>query len=358
MGRSGGGGGGGFRGGGFSGGFSGGGRSSGGFSGGGRSGGGFSGGGRSSGPRPGGFGGPPPGGFRPPVPPPYRHYRRPVYRGPIIINNGPHTTYTGGGGGQNNQKNNGGNSGCGTALLILCIVLVVIAFAWALAGGGSGGVQKSTYEREKLVASSVVDVGYYTDADGDWIHSSGKLERGMKAFYRETGVVPYLYILPNGETTSVSELTELAEKLYPELFEDEAHFLLVFCDDGAGSYHCGYTVGSEAKTVMDDEAVAVLADYLDRHYNNYDISEEEVFSNTFEDTGKRIMTVTKSPAGTVAACGAVVIVAVLAYLAFKKRQEQKEKERKQAEEILKTPLEKFGDQEVEDLAKKYEDQEI
>ena len=28
-----------------------------------------------------------------------------------------------------------------------------------------------------------------------------------------------------------------------------------------------------------------------------------------------------------------------------------------AEEILKTPLEKFGDKEVEDLAKKYENQE-
>lgn len=353
MGRS-GGGGGGFRGGGFSGGFSGGGRSSGGFSGGGRSGGGFSGGGRSSGPRPGGFGGPPPGGFRPPVPPPHRHYRRPVYRGPIIINNGPRTTYTGGG--QNNQSGNNKNSGCGTALLILCVVFVVIALAWIFMSG-SGGVQKSTYEREKLEASNVVINGYYTDKDGDWIHNSGELESGMKAFYRKTGVVPYLYILPNGQTTSVSALTELAEELYPELFEDEAHFLLVFCDDNYGSYSCGYTVGSEAKTVMDDEAVAILADYLDRHYNNYDISEEEVFSKTFEDTGKRIMTVTKSPLVPVAVCGAVVIVAVLAYLAFQKRQEQKEKERKQAEAILKTPLEKFGDQEVEDLAKKYEEQD-
>ena len=32
-------------------------------------------------------------------------------------------------------------------------------------------------------------------------------------------------------------------------------------------------------------------------------------------------------------------------------------EQKRAEEILKTPLEKFGDQDVEDLAEKYENQD-
>ena len=165
---------------------------------------------------------------------------------------------------------------------------------------------------------------------------------------------PYVYILPNGETTSVSELTERAEQLYPALFSDEGHFLLVFCDDGRGSFHCGYTVGSQAKTVMDDEAIGILADYLDRYYADMSISEEEIFSNAFEDTGKRIMTVTRSPVVPVAVCIAVVIVAVLVFITLKKRREQREREQQRAEEILKTPLEKFGDQEVEDLAKKYE----
>ena len=179
----------------------------------------------------------------------------------------------------------------------------------------------------------------------------------MKSFYRETGVQPYLYLLPNGTTTSVSELTGFAEELYGELFQDEGHFLLVFCDDNNGSYNCGYTVGRQAKTVMDDEAIAILADYLDRYYNDYSISEEEIFSKTFEDTGERIMTVTKSPAGTIAVCVAVIIVAALVFVTLKKRREQREREQKRAEEILKTPLEKFGDKEVEDLAKKYENQE-
>ena len=196
----------------------------------------------------------------------------------------------------------------------------------------------------------MTETAYYTD-EGGWFSNRGKLESGMKAFYRETGVQPYLYLLPNGTTTSTTELTSYAEELYPQLFTDEGHFLLVFCDDDRGSYNCGYVVGSQAKTVMDDEAVAILADYLDRYYNDYSISEEEIFSNTFEDTGERIMTVTKSPLPTVAVCIAVVVGAALVFVTLKKRREQREREQKRAEEILKTPLEKFGDKEVEDLAK-------
>ena len=328
MGRSGGGGGGG-----FGGGFSGGGRSSGGFSGGfggGRSGGSFGGGHR------GGFH----GGFR---------------TGPIFINNS--RRYYGGGGGGNHGDGNGGGSGGGMAVLVVLIAVFLLAGILFITRGlpSGGSIAKSTVEREKLPASAVQETAYYTDADGSWVRSPSQLERGMRAFYQETGVQPYLYILPNGESTSIDELTARAETLYGELFDDEGHFLLVFCDNGYGSFNCGYTVGSQAKTVMDDEAVGILADYLDRYYSDMSISEEEIFSNAFEKTGERIMTVTRSPVVPVAACIAVVAVAVLVFITLKKRREQREREQKRAEEILKTPLEKFGDEEVEDLAKKYED---
>ena len=74
-----------------------------------------------------------------------------------------------------------------------------------------------------------------------------------------------------------------------------------------------------------------------------------------EKTGERIRSVTRSPVVPVAVFIAVVVVAVVVFITLKKRREQREREQKRAEEILKTPLEKFGDQEVEDLAKKYED---
>ena len=320
MGRSGGGGsrGGGFRGGGFRGG----GRSSGGFSGGGRS----FGGGRSGRSGSSGYRG---GGFR---------------TGPIFIRTG----------GSGYRRYSPHRWSFGSILATVIVIVIILSAVGAYMEAGSGGsIQSSTYEREKLPASAVTETGYYTD-EGGWFSNRSELESGMRRFYQETGVQPYLYLLANGSVTSVSQLTAMAEELYPQLFTDEGHFLLVFCDDGRGSYNCGYTVGSQAKTVMDDEAIAILADYLDRYYNDYSISEEEIFSKTFADTADRIMTVTKSPLPVIAVSAAVIVVAVVIFLTLKKRREQREREQRRTEEILKTPLEKFGDQEIEDLADKYE----
>lgn len=66
------------------------------------------------------------------------------------------------------------------------------------------------------------------------------------------------------------------------------------------------------------------------------------------------MTVTKSPLPVIAVCTAVIVVAVVVFVTLKKHREQREQEQKRTEEILKTPLEKFGDQDIEDLADKYE----
>ena len=371
MGRSGGDGGGGFSGGG-SGGFSGGGRSSGGFSGG------SHGGGRSAGPGGdfGGFGGPGPmpgPGFGGPH---HHHPPTPVFV-PVPVG-GSRTSDSqartdGGGSGSGGGNGNGGNGsggsnkGGGSGLIIaivviLAVLLVVGVPSCSSCTSGSSdtaavSVAASTEHREALPSSAAQQTAYYTDEDGDWIHNASKLESGMRAFYKDTGVWPYVYILPNGTTTSVSELTNKAEQLYGQLFTDEAHFLLVFCDDGNGSYTCGYTVGSEAKTIMDDEAIEILGDYLDRYYSDYNLSEEEIFSKTFADTGERIMTVTKSPVVPVAICVAVVVVAGAAVIIVRRRIAHREAEAKRTQDILNTPLEKFSDtdKDVEDLAKKYED---
>lgn len=179
-----------------------------------------------------------------------------------------------------------------------------------------------------------------------------ELVAGLRKFYQETGVQPYVYILPNGESTSVPDLKSRAEALYPQLFTDEAHFLLVFCDDGRGGYNCGYTVGSQAKTVMDNEAVSILADYLDRYYNDSSVSEEEIFSNAFAKTADRIMTVTQSPVVPVAVCIAAVIVIALLVFSLQKRREAKERQRQADEKMWSTPLESFGADEAAERAKK------
>jgi uncharacterized membrane protein len=109
--------------------------------------------------------------------------------------------------------------------------------------------------------------------------------------------------------------------------------------------------------VIDDEAGRILTDYIDRYYYDTNLTNEEFFSKAFKDGADRIMTVTRSPWIRVFMVFGVVILVIILYLWWKKHKEQKNLEAKRREELLKTPLDRFGDTEAEDLAKKYEDDE-
>lgn len=303
MGRSAGGGGGG--------GFSGGGRSSGGFSGGGQSSGGFSGDGGFGGGGGFGFGGPE---HRPPRPP----HRR---SGDSVLGNlfgSAVGSYVG------TSMANGRNGGGGTGrrpfddtdyvdvgdghplmkmppqlkawqnAVIGCVALILFSLFLAMVAGiMSDGTSSLPYtsatKRTKLAVSASKSTAWYADEDGDWIHDQQRMEKGLRHFYDATRVRPFVLILKNGSETSTAALQKEAEDKYSQMFEDEGHFLLVFCDDGNGAYNCGYQTGSAAKQVMDDEAIGIFQRYLNRWYSDTSVSEEDIFSNAFANTGDAIM---------------------------------------------------------------------
>lgn len=364
MGRAGGG-----SGGGRSGGFSGGGRGSGGFSGGGRGYGGFSGGSVSGGRSRGGgsF-----GGYQPrPAPPPSRPPMGGSFWGwgwglprtrTVIINNGGGGGYGGGpaGGPPPPERQDGCLSVALTAALVVIALCIILVVAGSFDGGGS--VSASTVKREALDIDLVNETGYYTDQLG-WIVNERQLISGMRDFYHRTGVQPYLYLterVGGSSSPSAQEIGDYSAQLYDQLFTDEAHFLVVY-QEFDGQYMVGYTVGSLAKTILDDEALGIFRDYLDRYYYD-DLSDEEFFSTVFQKTGERIMTVTRSPWPIVAGIfGLVLLAAVLCYW-WKKHTEQKNKRARQVQELLNTPLTTFGNDangngrdDAEDLAEKYQD---
>ena len=232
------------------------------------------------------------------------------------------------------------------------VLLLIVAIASGSCSSSS--VAKSTIEREALPASATVETAYYTDADGGWIGNASQLESGMRHFYEETGVQPYLYILPNGTVASSDDLAGYAEELYGQLFSDDGHFILVFCDDGNGRVTYGYHMGTQARTVLDDEAIQILLEYLEINYYDTSLSEEELFSDTFAETADRIMQVTPSPVVPIVVCIIVVTVAGAVVFIVMTRMRAKKAEADRMEEILNTPLEKFGDQDVKELEKKYE----
>ena len=164
---------------------------------------------------------------------------------------------------------------------------------------------------------------------------------------------PYVYILPNGSVRSYQELQSIAQEKYDELFTDQAHFVLVFCDDGNGRFNAAYWAGAMTGSVLDDEAINIFKAYLSQNYDDMSLSEEEIFSDAFADTADRIMTVTPSPLPIIAVCAAVIIVAVVVFLIVRNRRLAKQREAERMQEILNTPLESLADAELADLEKKY-----
>lgn len=247
------------------------------------------------------------------------------------------------------------------------------------------GIPVSTIERQALSQRGAPSLSYasdsfYTDKSGNWISSPSALREGMDAFYRKTGVLPYLFILPNGSVYDRDELNSRAESLYHTKFTDERHCVVVFRSDNKGSFNCGYARGSDAQNVVDEEAIAIFEAYLARYLGDSSYSNERAFSRAFEDTGKRIMGAPSKPAeaeeepggeevpeeGTIEAAAyhlgellavplvvaAMVLIvggpiAVVVYAVRK---------RKASRQSAEPPagFSKFSDEEIEQLARKYE----
>ncbi|MDL2258051.1 TPM domain-containing protein [Eubacteriales bacterium OttesenSCG-928-K08] len=258
-------------------------------------------------------------------------------------------------------------SGCGTGCLfpsvIVAVVLifVVLLMFSSLASCGSGitgsssDVTASTIERQPLPAGSVNETSYYTDNLG-WIGNQTKLVAGLRNFYNKTGVQPYLYLtdsINGNHYPTDGEAESYMNTLYDELFTDEAHLLLVFMEYN-DTYHTWYLTGTQAKTVIDQEAADILLDYIDKYYYYENLSDEEYFSKAFDDASTRIMEVTRSPWIMVWIIVGVIVILILVFVWWKKSKEQKNKEAEQTERILKTPLNKFGDGDLNEREKKYD----
>lgn len=246
--------------------------------------------------------------------------------------------------------------GCLTQLIIVFIVIIMMVAILGPLVTSSVSITPSTVAREPLAAGAVITTDYYTD-ELDWIRSGSQLQKGMKHFYKETGVQPYLYITDtvNGKNLPTSsDMEAYAAQLYDELFEDEGHFLLLFHEYNPSEYNMWYTAGAQAKTVMDNEACDILMDYVDKYYYS-DLSEDEMFSKAFDEAADRIMTVTKSPLPGIIIAVCVVIGLVIAFSWWKKAKAQKNLEAEQTERLLNADLHTFGssDSSTSSLEDKY-----
>lgn len=286
------------------------------------------------------------------------HSSRPVVRPTVIMGTGGrrYDTQRPSGQGSGGQKPQGSGQGCWPAFLKMVMALcALLLFALLITGALGSGQQ---VERTPLAAGMVQETSYYTDELG-WIDDAEVLEAGLASFYQATGVQPYVYITDRigaGGYASDQAIMDFAQAQYEALFADEAHVLLIFYEkDGAYRTYC--LAGTMATgAVMDAQAREILLAKIDKYYYSSGLSDAEFFARAFAEAGEEIMADNHFPTSALVAADGVVFLLALAGLLLIRRKEQAAAKQAELERLLDTPLETFGDQETEALAKKYEEQ--
>ena len=250
------------------------------------------------------------------------------------------------------------------AVIALIILLSVISFIANLSipSGGANQITQSTILREALPRGSASETGeLYTD-HLNWIGNRTTLNNGLQNFYERTGVRPHLYI--TGEIDGTANPTNaqgvsFAEQIYNEMFTDQAHLLLVFFENEMGRSEMWFWRGALAETVLDDQAMDILMDYIVRNYHQNNLNEDAFFSRSFDEASQRIMTVHRSPWFPVMIVSGIALILFLLFTWWKQSKAQKNMEAEQTERILSQSLETFGssggNDEASRLARQYEE---
>ena len=236
------------------------------------------------------------------------------------------------GGGGFFRRGRYGFGGGGSAISFIIAIIAIVAMVWSM----MPKVTSSTVKREKLDPSQCITSETWYIDDAGWIYDDATLVKGLESFYKATGVQPLL-VLPADMEMSKSEVETYLTDLYDKMYDDYGHLIWMYLDHGNGVYEQYYYVGNAAKSVIDNEALHIIKDYIDVNATT-DKSDEEFFADSFESAGERIM---KKTIPTVVIIGGMfTVIAVVGIVAFAvvRRSKHKKEEAEAAEKILNSDL--------------------
>lgn len=252
-----------------------------------------------------GFGGPPPGG--------------PHFRGPRRIWGGPvfHGGFWGWGG--------PGRRGGGCSMAIVLAVILLFIFSRLLPGTSQDDPEVTVSRTERTaVTGTTTCADWYID-DLGFIDHDSDLTDGLKYFYSQTGIQPYVMLLEYDPSIwsdgkwSEAAAEEYLAQVYSRTFSDNGHMIFAYfacendSEDMDGTFYIYY--GSAAYSIMDDEAETIFWSYFDMNYNNLDLNIAEFIGRTFRQTADNIMHISsdsRNPLLTSAAVFGVICVIVIA----------------------------------------------
>lgn len=264
------------------------------------------------------------------------------------------------------RRSTGGNGlGCGGTIVTVILIIAILAIVGMAMGGssssssgGSSNQINSTIQRTKIDTKDAYIDDCIVD-ELDWFDNEARTGAKLKEFWEETGVQPYIvlkaYDPELSDTDDDQVLMDWAEDYYDSHFDSENVFLYVYFAEFDADNEVGnmaFANGKETSSVMDAEAREIFFNNLDLNWYS-DMSTDDLFVTSFNDTAKTIMKVhtSKFDVMKMVLVLAVVVVIGLVLINLVKQKNQRAKEKAEEERrILETPI---GDMATSDLESKY-----
>lgn len=119
-----------------------------------------------------------------------------------------------------------------------------------------------------------------------------RLAKELQYFYKKTGVQPYIVMQSyDASLTTDVEKEAYARAYYDQYIDNEGTFLYMYFGEPNDTTvgYMAYVNGKAVTSVMDEEAVNIFWNYLDRYWTSSPLSMTEVFDKTFTKTADTIM---------------------------------------------------------------------
>lgn len=239
-----------------------------------------------------------------------RGFGRPAGYGPM----GPRRGFGGYGGYGYGGPRGGGGCGCFSglfgiiALVVVLLIAVPSACASSLRGcssssqsqgsNGSGQVElnaqpiETNTKRQKLDAEDCVESSEWIDDQAGWLSNQDKVINAMRSFYDQTGVQPYLVIadeINGNKDYSTDDVEDYLRDLYDELYQDDGHLILLFCEPYENEYDPYLLVGEAAAQVVDTSGENIIYEAIDYWYTDSSLDDDAYFARIFVASANKLM---------------------------------------------------------------------
>lgn len=196
-----------------------------------------------------------------------------------------------------------------TSSILIFVIIIAGYFIYTSIANSTSCAGETTTGRVKLEPTQCHIVQTWYDKETEYTQNA-TLE-GMVTFYETTGIQPIVTIADGETELTQEELNAKAEDYYKNnLFDgitDEGHTVVAFqpSNGAAGIYS-----GTDARKVMDADAVPKFMNILQKNYNSK--KGTDVLSKTFREAAGTIMGRTKSSLYLIIILG----VACVGYLVY------------------------------------------